>query len=643
VAIGYRSGGAKSKDALYLDLISDIFANGKAGLIDLDLIQKQKVLYMNAGIEQMKDYGVFLFYGTPREGQTLEEVGTLIQEEIAKLKTGDFDAELLPAIINNKKMSIIQTTDGLYSAYTFLDVFVNEIDWKDYVSKIDEMAKITKQDLVDFANDFFKDNNYVTVYKRTGVNKDKVEVEKPKITAVAIDRDSESPFAQEIAKMGNKPIEPVFIDFNEKIKKESISEGVDFYYTQNTTNNIYNLVRVIDISNTTDKKLALAFEYLPYLGTKKYTPEQLKMEMYKLAMYFTPSSGSTRSYVSLYGLTETMDKSLALMEDIMNEAVVNQEAYDNMVQDILKERANAKLNKSIIHSRMVNYAKYGAKSRATDKLSEAELKSIHPQELIDVIKDFLAYKHLYFYYGPDSKNNVAKVLKKQKSVDKLKGVPPKVEYPELPLDKPQVFFADYDMVQSNMYLLAKEGKFDVSLWGYETMYDNYYGSQMFSVIFQEVREARGLAYTAYSYIDNAQRADLSSYINFYAGCQVDKTNATLDVFKELIAEMPMSEKAFALSKDAILNNLRSDRITKGNIFWTYLYLKDLGIDYDYRKPVFEAVEKMQLADLQIYFNKYIKPAQYSVLLVGKKDKIDFKYLNKIAKVKELTLEELFGY
>lgn len=644
VAVAYRFGNAKSKDALYLKLIASILYNGKAGLIDLDLLQKQKVLQMYAYAESMKDYGVFLLMGSPRENQTLEEVKALILEEIQKLKAGDFDSDLLEAIINNKKLDLIQMTDTrYYSCYAFLDAFINEKDWKDYVSEIDEMAKITKEDIVAFANDFFKEN-YVTVYKHTGENKEKVLIAKPAITPVKINRDQESDFAKKLLEEKTEPIQPVFLDFKSAIKKEPLKDGIDFYYTKNLSNQIYSLDQFVDISDVTDKKLALAFLYLPYLGTSRYTPEELKKEMYKLAMDFSPYSSSQRTYLSLFGLNDTMDRSLALMENLINDAVVNQEAYDNLVNDILKQRANDKLNKyQILNNGLVNYAKYGPKSSFTDILSEAELHAIKPQELVDKIKQFASYKHGFFYYGQDSSAKVAEILKKAETPEKLIDVPPRVEYPELAMDKPVVYFTPYDMVQAEIIFLAKDVVFDPELSPYQSMFNAYYGAGMGSVVFQEIREARGLAYSAYAYVSPPSDRGKSNYIQAYVGTQADKMVSAIEAFREMLKQMTSSEKSFELSKEYVLNNMRSDRITKSDIFWTYMFYKDLGIDYDLRKPTFEAIQKMDLKDMQDYFDKHIQPANYSILLIGKKDKIDFKYLNSIAKVEEIPLEALFGY
>jgi predicted Zn-dependent peptidase len=644
IAVAYRFGDAKSKDVIYLELISSILSNGKAGLIDLDLLQKQKVLNLSAWAESMKDYGIFVFTGMPRNGQTLEEVGGLIQEEIGKLKAGDFDSTLIEAVINNYKLQIIRKTDNRGNAcYDFLNAFINEADWKDEAAKIDEMAKITKTDVVAFANDFFKDNNYVTVYKRTGENKNKVSVDKPTITPITINRESESPLAKEILSMKTEPIEPVFLDFKSLLKKQTLKDGVDFYYTKNPSNRLYSLNQFVEISNVTAKKLALAFRYLPYLGTSKYSPEALKMEMYKLAMSFNASSTSGRTYLTLSGLDETFDRSLALMDEMINDATVNPEAYNNLVNDILKERANAKLNKNRILNGLIQQAFYGAKSSFTDILTETELKAIDPQELIDIIKQFAGYKHGYFYYGPDAETKIAGVLKKVKTPETLVDVPAKVDYPELPMDKPVVYFADYDMVQTEIFLVAKDVKFDPAILPYQYMFNAYYGSGMNSIVFQEIREARGLAYSAYAYVSSPRYADKSNYVQAYVGTQADKMATAIDAFKEMLGNMAKSEKSFDLSKENVLNNIRSERIIKNNIFWTYMDLKDRNIDYDIRKPIFETIQTMKLDDIQKYFDEHIQPAKYSVVLIGKKSKVDFNYLKKIADVKEFSLEEIFGY
>lgn len=644
VAVGYRSDNPiLSEETIYLELISAILRNGKAGIIDIDMIQKQKVLRMYAGHNQFKDYGIFLFQGYPREGQTLEEVTVLIQDVINKLKAGDFDDDLLQAVINNKKLSEIHSADSREACYEFMEAFINEIPWQDYISRIDRMSKITKQELVDFANKFFA-SNYVTVYKRTGENKDKVEVEKPHITPIAINRDDESAFAQQLLAMEVAPIEPVFTDFEQAIEKKEVKQGIDFYYTKNVDNGLYYLAQFADISNKTDKKLALAFRYLPYLGTSRYTPEELKLEIYKLAMSFSPYFSNNRAFINISGLDGTMNEAIALLQEILTEVVPDEEAYANLVDDIIKERQNSKLNKStILRSGMVNYVKYGAENPFTDILSEEELRAIKPQELVDMIKSFAGYERSYVYYGPQEDKQMVAKINEINPGDELKATPAQKHYPELPMDKPMVYFVNYDMVQAEIMYLAKDGVFDPALSSLETLFDVYYGTSMNSVVFQEIREARGLAYSAYTYLANPSQKGYSTYIQGYVGTQADKMHIAMDAFSDLLTTMKTSEKAFSISKEYCINNIRTARIKKQDAFWVYQQMQDMGIPSDNQKRTYEQIQAMQLSDLESYFGQHISPAHYSVLIVGKRENIDFKYLNKIAQVKELSLEEVFGY
>ena len=163
--LAWRFPGANSPEAKYIDLISSILTNGKAGLIDLDVNQQQKVLSMYAMAETMADYSAFVVMGEPLQGQSLEEVKEIALAEIEKVKKGEFDEDLLTAIINNAKLRFMQQCDrSRFLVSAEVNCFINDIEWKDFVHEIDELSKITKDDVVAFANENFKDN-YVQINK----------------------------------------------------------------------------------------------------------------------------------------------------------------------------------------------------------------------------------------------------------------------------------------------------------------------------------------------------------------------------------------------------------------------------------------------------------------------------------------------
>lgn len=172
--------GAASPDQDLLNLTGEIVNNGKAGLLDIDLVQQQKVLSCYAGTYGMSDYNAFVISGRPKQGQTLDEVKDLFLAEIDKLKKGEFDEGLLEAAINNYKlmqMYRMDRNDG--RADMFVSSFIDGVDWKDEVASLDRMSKVTKQQIVDFANKYFGDN-YALIYKRQGKDPNEKKIDKPK-------------------------------------------------------------------------------------------------------------------------------------------------------------------------------------------------------------------------------------------------------------------------------------------------------------------------------------------------------------------------------------------------------------------------------------------------------------------------------
>lgn len=79
----------------------------------------------------------------------------------------------------------------------FVSSFIDGVDWKDEVASLDRMSKVTKQQIVDFANKYFGDN-YALIYKRQGKDPNEKKIDKPKITPIVMNRDSSSLFLKEI-------------------------------------------------------------------------------------------------------------------------------------------------------------------------------------------------------------------------------------------------------------------------------------------------------------------------------------------------------------------------------------------------------------------------------------------------------------
>jgi predicted Zn-dependent peptidase len=223
------------------------------------------------------------------------------------------------------------------------------------------------------------------------------------------------------------------------------------------------------------------------------------------------------------------------------------------------------------------------------------------------------------------------------------AIPELKKFDELAMDKPTVYWADYDMVQTEIVFQSKSEEYDVKLVPISRLFNQYFGGGMNSIVFQEIREAQGLAYSVFSSYSSPSKKGKSNYLFAYIGTQADKQGEAMDAMMELLNNMPESEGAFKIAKEAILNKIESERITKSSVIWNYISAQDKGVDYDIRRDTYEQVKTMTFADLIDFHEKYIKDKNYVTVLVGSKDKINFDDLAKYGEVKELSLEDLFGY
>jgi predicted Zn-dependent peptidase len=645
MSMAFRFDGAYSQDDHFVTLIDMLLSNNQAGLIDLDLNQKQKVLRARSYSYFMNDYGMHVLSGQPREGQSLEEVKDLLLTEIEKIKQGEFDDWLIEAVVNDMRLSLIQWQESNFGrAFGMMNIFMANHPYEDALKVPDELEKITKEQVMQFAKENYHDN-YVVVYKRTGENKDLYKVEKPQITPVEINREEQSEFFKSFMTEESDKLQPVFVDFKKEISTDKLSSGVEVSYIKNKSNELFNLQYIIDMGKNHDLKLPLAVEYLPYLGTDQYSAEDLQKEFFKHGLSMSVFASDDRCYVYVSGLKKSFEKGVVLLEHVLANVQPDEEAYEDYIEGILKNRTDAKLNKStILWSGLYNYGKYGAKNPFTYILSEEELRATDPAELTSMIKDIYSYKHRMFYYGSDELTNVIPVLEKYHQIPELlKPYPDPIHFAEQPTNDNTVYFVNYDMSQVNIVLLARGPQFDKSLIPPARMFGEYFGSGLSSIVFQEIREARGLAYSAFSSFSTPARKDESHFLYGFVGTQSDKLKEATDALLGLMNDMPQAQKQFDLAKESIIKQIETERIIKTNIFWTYQRNLDRGYDYDIREDVYNYVKAVNMEEFNQFFDQYIKNNTYSILILGNSNEVDQKVMNQLGTVKELTLEEIFNY
>lgn len=645
VNLGWAFAGEGSKDADILTLISGILYNRTAGLMDINLNQAQKVLSSDNFFYTLKDYSFFGSSGQPKESQTLEEVEKLLMGQLELIKKGDFPDWLLKAVVTDLKLQKTKELENNHSrANAMLNAFVNDIKWQYSVNTLERISKITKQELVDFAKKNFTDNNYVVVYKRIGEDLSIQKVEKPSITPVEVDRDNTSPFVQDIAKSTPAAIEPKFIDYDKDIVKSTLKSNIPLLYNKNTENKLFDMYYKFDMGSNNDKTLPIAIKYIPYLSTTDMSAAAIKEELYRLGCSFNVFSDNENIWVSLSGLSDNFDASMALFEKVLSNPVVEEPVLKNLIGDIIKEREDNKLQKRLILNRaMLSYARYGAVNPFSYVLSDEELNKLSVADIKNRIKALTGYEHKVLYYGPKDVEEIKTTLNKLHNVPaKLNPVPAAYKFEEKQLDK-TVYVVDYDMKQAEIMMLSNGLSYNPTTVPIITLYNSYFGGGMSSIVFQDLRESKALAYSTFSRYNQPNKLT-KKYLNVsYIGSQADKLGEAMKGLSDLLNEMPKADASYASAKEAILQDMRTQRVTKGDIIFNYLEAQEMNNKTDIRKDIFEKVQNYSFEDIKKFQEENIKGKPTTILVLGKKDGLDMKVLEKYGTVKVLTLKEVFGY
>ena len=648
IMLAWRFPGANSPEMTVLQAFSNVLQNGRAGLIDLDINQQQKTLGMYSGVEDLADYSVFLIMAEPKPGQTLEQVRDLALAEIEKVKAGDFDESLLEATVNNLKLDAMRRYESTRSmASLAVNSFINDVPWSDVVNEIDRLSEITKDDIVKFAVENFA-ANYVQVNKLQGKPLDDgSKIDKPAITAIFTNRDTSSLFLRDVQAAAAEvaPIEPVFLDFSRDLSELEAKNGLPVLYKKNTSNGTFELDYMFDTGSYADKELSYAFDYLKYLGTSTMSPEEVKKYLYDIAVDFSAFSSGERTYVSLSGLAENMEEAMKFMETLISDAQPNPEALEMLKLNSIQQRANDKTSQDANSYRLQYYAMYGPQNPLTTGLKNSGIMALEDAKLLEKIHHIFESEHTVLYYGPMEEDEfVAKVNEIHYVPQQFKPVVKGNPFQYTTTRKNTVLLAPYDANQSVLYSISSRGdRFDAEKSPVVTLYNEYFGGGMNSIVFQEMREARGLAYSAGAVYRQPSDLDHGEVFLDVIMTQNDKLVDALTAFDEIINNMPQSPKAFEIAKENILSNLRTQRTVKSNVLWSYLNAQKLGLDYDLNELIYNKVQELTLEDVIKFQQENVKDRVYTIGILGRISDFDMAGLSKFGEIRKLTTEELFGY
>lgn len=625
-------------DADALTVMDMIMDNSAAGLMNLRLNQAQKVKSSGSYPSMRNDAGAWYMWAATKKGQTPEDALKLLLETADAVKAGEFDEADIAAVITDFE---INHKRGLESntarAAAMAGDFVSLEPWDRVVGRLDRLRAVTKEDVVRAARKYLGPDR-VVVFRRNG-KPEIPKIDKPGFTRLDIDPKRESDYLKKALAAPVTPIEPRWLTAGKDYTITPV-EGGRLYAAKNPYNDLFSLGITFDRGWRSDRKLCKALELLDLAGAGPYSADEFKKKLYALGASLSYSCGEQESGVYLSGVDRNFWPALELMAQRFDWPNVSTTTLPDMIQVDLGDREDEKRNPGAVHGALGQLASRGRESPVLARLTNDELKRLDEGGLKSIIRDFPHWVRRVGYVGPRTPSEVAKLLENR---GQYRSTPARVPLRLLKPAKTRVLFTNRDMVQARVGMYAADEVFDPEHVVDYLFYSQYMGGDMSSVIFQEVREARSLAYSAGG--GHSTGADKGDETELWGslGTQADKTPEAVELMLKLFADFPMSEKRFADTEKAVEESYRTNPITFRGVPGALMGWEDEGLTGgDPRPKRFEKVRRYTPAELAAFAARF-KTKPVTVWILGQRDRVGLDRLKGLGDFEEKQLSDLFPY
>lgn len=630
------------EDNIKLNILSGILSNESTGVFDKAMMDGDILSAMMMPMS-LEDHGAIMCMYLPKLlGQSHEKAEKVLTDLINKVKAGDFSDDLFEATKTEILKERLLSVEGIENISSlFLDLEWRGMTYDDYLAETEMIKNLTKEDIVEVANKYLTDNCTSLRSKMGFPDKDKIE--KPNWKAVDVkNTEMKSEFAKQIESKEVGEVKPQVIEFGKDVVVEKINDAFTLYSSKNPYNNIFNLKISYNYGLIDNPELGRSNDLWSMLGTESKTFEEIEIEMQKMgaSMQFQINDGVSSLVIT--GFDENISEILALCEDKIFNAEYD-ESKMKLLAEIEKIDKDTEVSSSYIwNNALYQYVMYGENSKYLNKMPFKKWSKRNPDDILDDLTKVMDYcGNVTFTGNVDNK----KLIDLLNEYNLVKNDAIKVEKKIMKhntFDENMVYFIhNKQFRQSQIEIYVPGEKLDRQERALSNVFNKYFGTDMYSIVFQEIREMRSLGYTAYSYYKNDYLNRIPGYQYAFLGTQSDKVNEAVEAMRELIVDMPKKMEKFETSKDALIMSNAADYIAPRDIPATAMSWVEMGYNYDPRIETTNYIKGISYEDIQKFYEEKVQNRPIIIMITGNKKDVDMKALEKFGKVKEVKFGDIY--
>ena len=647
MGLGFRGVSANHEDQVALNIAVNLLNNANGtGYLD-KLMVEHKLMGALAINESMNEAGILAVAIMPKLLiQSYSSAEKMVWDEINRVKNGDFSDEMFNSLKLEQKRQYASSLENIDSRATIMmNLFSQGKSWNDYLNEVARIESITKEDVVRVAQKYFS-NNYLCVTKSTG-KYPKDNLPKPAFSPVVPrNADASSSYAKQLEKIPEQQVAPRIIDFEKDVKTSKLTPLVTLYTTPNPLNDIFTLNISYGIGALEQPELMQLTNYLQLLGTESLSFEQFRSRLQSIGSTLAFDVTPDAFVMKVTGFDNHIDETMELVGDFIRHAKADDKKLRQIVDDAkVSEKAFFKSGHNVA-SALLEQVKYGDQSRYLRKLSLSQIKKLKGKDMLAIYDKVRSVQCDLHYCGTLPVEKVIGTIRQHLPLERTTVASNSPYYRELKqYDRPTVFFIDMpDMAQSIVYGYVKGDPVDDKASRHASrLFSVYFGGDMSSLMFQEIREFRSFAYRTsgrYQLPNHAHKGTAGSFTAMLS-TQSDKTLDALGVLDSLIREMPLKPERMEAVKQTLVNRINNDYPPFRNLSEKVASARMEGFDRDPAEEFLRDIATMDMQDISRFYREQISGRPVVYVIAGNRKHIDMKKLAEYGTIIKVKKKDIY--
>lgn len=647
MGLGFRGVSANHEDQVALNIAVNLLNNANGtGYLD-KLMVEHKLMGALAINESMNEAGILAVAIMPKLLiQSYSSAEKMVWDEINRVKNGDFSDEMFNSLKLEQKRQYASSLENIDSRATIMmNLFSQGKSWNDYLNEVARIESITKEDVVRVAQKYFS-NNYLCVTKSTG-KYPKDNLPKPAFSPVVPrNADASSSYAKQLEKIPEQQVAPRIIDFEKDVKTSKLTPLVTLYTTPNPLNDIFTLNISYGIGALEQPELMQLTNYLQLLGTESLSFEQFRSRLQSIGSTLAFDVTPDAFVMKVTGFDNHIDETMKLVGDFIRHAKADDKKLRQIVDDAkVSEKAFFKSGDNVA-SALLEQVKYGDQSRYLRKLSLSQIKKLKGKDMLAIYDKVRSVQCDLHYCGTLPVEKVIGTIRQHLPLERPTVASNSPYYRELKqYDRPTVFFIDMpDMAQSIVYGYVKGDPVDDKASRHASrLFSVYFGGDMSSLMFQEIREFRSFAYRTsgrYQLPNHAHKGTAGSFTAMLS-TQSDKTLDALGVLDSLIREMPLKPERMEAVKQTLVNRINNDYPPFRNLSEKVASARMEGFDRDPAEEFLRDIATMDMQDISRFYREQISGRPVVYVIAGNRKHIDMKKLAEYGTIIKVKKKDIY--